>query len=165
MNWAYIAGFFDGEGYIGGPLGKSNFRINLSQSGSIGKDILHRIKSFLERNNVNCYIHSTDNYSKNHPRCQEKHNLWIHDYLSMEKFIIGVLPYSVVKKTKSQDYLRYIRIFPKRAEKLSNLPNVVLSIRQRRLKGETCTAIASSEGLAISTVARICNRETHKGLS
>jgi len=162
MNWAYIAGFFDGEGYVGMPLGRNGLRLNIAQSGNRGKVLLIKIQDFLASKNIHSYIHSTLNYSKDHPRHQEKHNLWISQWDSLEIFMLCVLPYIHIKKLSCQDYLRYMALYPKKAQKLRNQSERIKKIREQSETGKSFSEIARQEKLAISTIARVCNRETHR---
>lgn len=106
VNWAYVAGFFDGEGNIN----VAKHRISIYQN-----DIrpLNAIKEFFAKNGIVTYV-----YTRPTPR---RTNFDVKDTCSVlrfcgqpdvKKFLRGVLPYLIVKKQDCEDTLRFLTIYP-----------------------------------------------------
>ena len=113
MNWAYIAGFFDGEGSLGlNKLGANSncWRVSLAQ-GTV--PVLEEMKCFLEEEGISSRLELNTNLfhmsTKNH---KSVHQLRITVRADVVKFCRGVLPYCIVKKTVVQDAIRFLRIYP-----------------------------------------------------
>ena len=120
MNWAYVAGFYDGEGSV---MLTSNVRysftphIAIVQSKDIGLQTLTEMKEFFEDNGLK--VNRIYDASHDPSRCIHKvwnplYSLRITNAPSVQKFLKHVLPYVRVKKVKSQDTLRIMKLFPKR---------------------------------------------------
>jgi hypothetical protein len=111
IGWAYIAGFFDGEGCLHaageGKGGSHKFSITIAQADDIGYRVLHEIKEFLQSQNINAYVvqHSRS-ITKRNPKWKPCWNLWVRQQRSVRLFIDGVLPYLRVKKQRAEDYRR-----------------------------------------------------------
>lgn len=121
MNWAYVAGFTDGEGYIGWARGKcrpvdsvascnnGSPRILLGQSGERGLMLLEAIKSFLEENG----IHSTVGKHKAPKRYNlQPYRLQISGRQDAHRFLASTLPFLFMKRTPAQDILRFMKVYP-----------------------------------------------------
>lgn len=108
MNWAYIAGFFDGEGCISTRQGTNNpFRLTIVQSKkNNGESLLNEIGGFLSGHQIRSGIHL-----RNREKCPMV-VLYIGQRRSIVKFLLGVMPYLRVKRILAQDVLRYSRIYP-----------------------------------------------------
>lgn len=107
MNWAYIAGFFDGEGNVSIPLGHSSIILNITQAGKRGKETLEEIVDFLKIYGVIAKIRPR-NKIVNRQQC---YMLWVRPTTAC-LFLRFVLPYLRVKRTISQDVLRAKVLFP-----------------------------------------------------
>lgn len=108
MTWAYIAGFFDGEGHYGSQRGKLSWRIAITQN-----DIrpLHAIKEFLHAQGIEtCAIDTVRAQSKK--RWQETSILRLNNRPDITIFLDGVRPYLIVKKQFAEDLLRFMRLYP-----------------------------------------------------
>lgn len=107
MNWAYIAGFFDGEGNVCMPLGSNTVLLNITQAGDRGRETLEEIITFLESHKIQA------NYRKRQDIVNRKpvYMLWVRPtYAAL--FLLGVLPYLRIKRTIAQDILRAKLLFP-----------------------------------------------------
>lgn len=106
MNWAYVAGFFDGEGSVGmhsKPTdGYQSYRLFV-QIAQKSTGVLHQIQAFLAAQGIGAgtFVH----------RPSRTHQLTLTGD-SAFNFLSGVLPYLVVKKTITQDAVRLRRLFP-----------------------------------------------------
>ncbi|HKS73745.1 MAG TPA: LAGLIDADG family homing endonuclease, partial [Terriglobales bacterium] len=94
IGWAYIAGFFDGEGCLHavGPSvgGKGRFRVTISQSLDVGRITLEEIASFLSEHGIRAYV-LAHRHSKRleKPHWRQVWNLWITEQQSIVWFIEG----------------------------------------------------------------------------
>src|SRR5271165_5715887 len=155
MNWAYIAGFFDGEGsiYKNGtkcPDGSISYTATLPQAES-RKIILERIRDFLSSQQIDSKLYNRD---KNGIPRSEKHErmfiLKINKRESVKAFIWGMLPYLVAKKAITQDIWRLYSLYPS-LRKFSSQTRLVQKVsaddvremRTARLRGETHQEIAN----------------------
>lgn len=101
INWAYIAGFFDGEGHIG-LCGKS-MRVNLTQKDPV---VLRAIVAFLGKEGIKTTVRDASY------KAQTLYRIEIQNRPGIQKFLRGVLPYIVVKKQPAEDYARYLILYP-----------------------------------------------------
>jgi hypothetical protein len=113
MNWAYVAGFFDGEGCLhavgSGGQGKGRFRITIAQT---NEEVLEEIAEFLQHHGIAAYV-----LEQSPKRSQREHwkmcwNVWITKQSSVVRFIDHVLPYLRVKKQRAEDYRRTCIMVP-----------------------------------------------------
>lgn len=116
LNWAYIAGFFDGEGSITYNTvysgGQGIGRITIAQSGQIGKDLLLEIKGFLNQNGIACSV-ALNSHKVKHEHWKQGYILYVHTKTGARKFCLWVIPYLRIKKVGCQDFLRFSTIFPR----------------------------------------------------
>lgn len=111
MNWAYIAGFFDGEGHIG-AMSRSNgsFALNFSitQAGVDGELVLKQLATFMSTYNIEARFFYT---TQKEARYKPLHRLYLStaDTLKALRFM---LPWLVIKRQLAQDILRYRILFP-----------------------------------------------------
>jgi hypothetical protein len=108
MNWAYIAGFFDGEGCL--SLHTTRMNISIYQSGAIGEQVLREIGAWLSTKGIESIM-----YHRNRTDKLSKKELWevrLNKRASQLKFLSGVLPFIRVKKVLAQDCVRYYTMFP-----------------------------------------------------
>jgi len=103
MSWAYIAGFFDGEGHIG--MQGRGIQLSMAQSRKRGLEVLREIKEFLALHGVK----SSTYINKNPEKC---HSLWVTNRPDIRYLLNLLMPYLHVKKEEAQDHLRYITMFP-----------------------------------------------------
>jgi LAGLIDADG-like domain len=118
MTWAYIAGFFDGEGCLHaigpGGAGRDSFRITISQTQDIGKQTLEEIAEFLNQRGIAAYVLKHHRNKKpEHQHWRQCYNLWITQRVSIASFIEGVFPYLRIKKQRAEDYRRTSIMTPK----------------------------------------------------
>lgn len=116
MDWKYLAGFFDGEGYIGIMSTDSFYfapRVQISQSAERGRQLLEEIQVFLSARGIKS--HSTK------PRIAEGNKPMYNLYTSSRKdliaFVENILPYLKIKKPEAQDAWRFLKMFPSRSNR------------------------------------------------
>lgn len=108
MNWAYIAGFFDGEGHAGIPFGVGNtIHVGMTQAGEIGLLTLGEIREFLEQGGVRSRVEK----HREHDGRKDVYRLLIRP-LDARRFMLAVLPYLRVKRTLVHDLLRFSKVYP-----------------------------------------------------
>jgi len=108
MNWAYIAGFFDGEGCL--SLQTTRMNISLYQSGDIGRAVLSEMSEWLKGEDIESCLYHRKKFT-----LLSKKELWelrISSRRSQLLFLRGVLPYARVKRILIQDFIRYYTMFP-----------------------------------------------------
>lgn len=112
MNWDYIAGFFDGEGYVSlaCPRGSGSLRASMAQSGKVGLKTLQEISEFMYgfgiRSKINCKSEET-------PEHEAAYSLDINKRDSILLFLHQVAGRLRIKRTIAQDLLRHSVVFPK----------------------------------------------------
>lgn len=104
MNWAYIAGFFDGEGWID----CSNPSVGIAQSEPI---VLSKIKAFLETHTIRSTIACIGRRS-GFKATKDMYYLRVTGKENTRNFCSYILPYLCVKKTIAQDLMRFNRMYP-----------------------------------------------------
>jgi len=167
VNWAYIAGFFDGEGslYKNGtkcPDGAISYTINIPQAQS-RKIILEKIKDFIEERGVKCAIHARYRGIPRTPNHEIMWNLRVSARESVKIVIEGMLPYLVAKKLFAQDVWRFYRIYPTLRGRARFIGNVakkldgpkVREIRSRLASGERVGDVAKQFGVTHTTICGI----------
>ncbi len=99
---AYIAGFFDGEGYIGAEKDRKNDKILLRTFiGNTNLEILKRIKSIF-KGNIHIQYETTKIFKKAW--------IWrISDRANLRIFLETILPYSTVKRSQIIESLNYLK--------------------------------------------------------
>ena len=108
--WAYIAGFFDGEGCI--FVSSLTPHVIVSQSGERGRQVMDDIEGFLASKGVS-HIHRVHKvYKGNKAHYLPKFEIRIFRRLPVEITLRGMLPYLRVKKLEAQDALRRLKLFP-----------------------------------------------------
>lgn len=110
INWAYVAGFFDGEGSITNRIGCATPQISMCQSRMRGFNTLSGIQAFL----CDQGIKSSTIYEIKNSRLG-KQRMWqlkLHRVEEALQFLTGVLPYLHVKRADAQDLLRFRKMWP-----------------------------------------------------
>jgi len=98
MSWEYVAGFFDGEGYIGiKEHGKKHYFYPIASMSQKSKKILEQIQEFLG------FGYITINKAK-----PGMYTLDV-SYSQNSRFLKAIMPYLVVKKVVAKLALRYIK--------------------------------------------------------
>jgi len=144
MNWSYIAGFFDGEGYIGlgrqkhcgeGRYSRGAVRITITQTRDRGRILLEEISEFMSEFGITSNI-SVKDHENIKWACTYK--LRMEGFPNCSKFISSVFPHLRIKKVEAQDMWRYNRAFPSLVGKgHSHADNVRKAwITRRRLYGQ-----------------------------
>ena len=106
VNWAYIAGFFDGEGNVG-VYGRTP-AVTMTQTNEV---VLRKIQGFLGTVGIKSSMYGYKPY-----RSSTHNFVWklsIRSKESTEKFLHGVIPYLCVKKVVAQDVQRFVQLYPK----------------------------------------------------
>lgn len=111
INWAYVAGFFDGEGTLGGcgtakgQSGKCRVFARMYQQ---NPHALCVIRDFLANQGIGTTIVTTRRGGfAGHP--MNALNIPIR---SIPAFLAGVRPYVLVKKQLVEDIARYLALYP-----------------------------------------------------
>lgn len=110
LDWSYVAGFFDGEGYACVRRTKDNglsFQAGMAQGGPEGKSVFDDMMTFFAARGIKADVYR-------HSRSVNK-QMWALRIVSRDslcKFLEAVLPYLRIKKVQSQDILRFFRIYP-----------------------------------------------------
>lgn len=106
MHWAYIAGFFDGEGCITRKRDLIG-RIGISQAGEHGRGVLEEIGRALTLASIPFSVQSV----KQKPPWLVRNELCITSIRAAYLFLGLVLPWLIVKKTRAQDTVRFLKLF------------------------------------------------------
>jgi hypothetical protein len=126
MNWAYIAGFFDGEGSICFSRRSGSAKntamwgvptVQIVQCGDGGKSVLEEIRQFLESKEINGRVdfdaaHLEQKENQPIRRRKAKYRLSVQSRQGVLAFLRGVMPYTRVKRVLSQDVLRFLTLCP-----------------------------------------------------
>jgi intein/homing endonuclease len=113
VNWAYVAGFFDGEGTIGlRQNGQTPYgfypRLAIAQSGERGETTLKEVQEFLFQNGIKSGVCR----SGKKPGYQPGYALSVASRNSVTKFLNNILLYSRIKRREAQDMLRMLILLP-----------------------------------------------------
>jgi len=113
MNWAYIAGFFDGEGSVGTCPATSgrHASVYIAQSGARGLLVLEEIREFISGWKIKSSVFCTGKATQ-HMRTMPSYRLGICGFTSTVAFLRIVFPYLRIKKAAAQDLIRYDKMFP-----------------------------------------------------
>jgi hypothetical protein len=103
VTWQYVAGFFDGEGCVGAPSGRTGIKLQIAQKTAA---VLEEIKSFLDAQGIVCAI------SRNRSHPAQMYTLHIDGRAAARLMLEGLRPYVIVKKQSVEDALRQLRLFP-----------------------------------------------------
>jgi len=137
INWAYIAGFFDGEGSIV-KLRTGCYRITFTQS---TLPVLHEIEEFLNILGVHTWI--TNKHSTKEGVFGGYH-LAFSKSTSVRLFLENVMEYLIVKQDKAQDCLH-------------NLTNRTCAITVGSIEAGDMQAMWD-DGLSQREIANLLNR-------
>ena len=112
ITWQYVAGLFDGEGYVGVQVGGKavSAKWSIAQSGKQGELLFSHLIPWLRAQGVKVYLHG---YQCKDPRFQKKWAISGHTRASVNALLQGIFPYLIVKKLIAQDILRFLKVFPK----------------------------------------------------
>jgi hypothetical protein len=114
MNWAYIAGFFDGEGCVNyansGSDRSYRIRLTFSQAQPRGHELLGLMKTFFELNGYRLGKIHTSGRKKEWGKQGWQLQIVAKD--STRKIMENMLPYLHIKKIEVQDALRRQKLFP-----------------------------------------------------
>lgn len=112
LTWPYIAGFFDGEGTIFMRQGSDMIQpiAAIYQGGPNGKRLLEEMQEWMRLYGVKARgpIAMRSGHGK------AVHMLRMEGRQAVGQFVINALPYLRIKKTQSQDILRFIRMYKRR---------------------------------------------------
>lgn len=112
MTWQYIAGFFDGEGNVNtsSSHGRS-WTVRIVQSET---EVLNRIAEFLKNNNIESHLYHSYKASQYKKAKKDLWCLQLSGESNVKDFLIGVLPFLIVKEPVAQDIIRFLKIYPTR---------------------------------------------------
>lgn len=171
LTWAYIAGFFDGEGHVSFARrngGSSCIVVGMAQSQETGKtgppQVLQCISAFLRDRGVrhNVYeagIKQSPSFLQGRAIQQVRvsYHLQIQNRPGIQTFLEGVYPHLWVKKQKAEDAIRFLKLFPDMRGYFSNNAAVCPSVdllKADRAQGLTYAAIAAKHGVKLGIVYR-----------
>jgi hypothetical protein len=121
LNWAYIAGFFDGEGCVNYATSSSvnthRIRLTFSQAQPRGYKLLGELKEFLESQGCRVANIATSGYIKD--KTKQGWQLQIAAKDSTKKIMEAMMPYLHIKKLEVQDALRRQKLFPPRSTRVN----------------------------------------------
>lgn len=168
VNWAYIAGFFDGEGSIclNGNRGFLSYVVHLPQAEQRVK-CLYDIKEFLESEGLHVSLNERKHKQQNENRSR-MFNIRIARRNDVMKFIEGIMPFVIGKKLLSQDTWRFFRIYPelRRGKVMGKISQQIADrIKQECASGRKQCDIANDFGVHRATVSNIFNGKSWRGIS
>lgn len=106
MNWAYIAGFFDGEGHLRVKRGGRVWQLTQVHRGS-----LEQIAAFLGRHGIPSHIYDIGT-GKSRKHWQPISTLFVMNTPDVVKILQAIRPWVIVKKQEIEDVLRFLTLFP-----------------------------------------------------
>lgn len=179
INWAYVAGFFDGEGSISFSRrngGTSCTVVGLAQSQEHGKTgpptVFVAISEFLRCRQIrhNVYeVGARETPTFVHERAvhtyRTVYHIQIQNRPGITAFLQGVYPYLYVKKQKAEDALRFLKLFPDMRGYFSNVRQAHLSVdalAADRAVGMTYAMIAKKHHCSVGCVHRKLNLENSR---
>ncbi len=98
MEWAYVAGFFDGEGNLHRIRKVSTVHMRFDNT---CLEVLEEIRSFLGHGTF------TDR-GRQKPHHKDRYRLTISDHRHVKRILEGMMPYLIVKRKTAVDMLAYI---------------------------------------------------------
>ena len=112
MNWAYIAGFFDGEGSVF-PLmhNRRSPVVEISQSQTRGFLLLTEIQQFLGIHNILSTVKPLRARRSSLGK-RPMYKLRIGHSNDALQFLQTAMPYLRVKRAEAQDVIRFHRMYP-----------------------------------------------------
>ena len=155
MEWAYIAGFFDGKGCIykvkrKGKLLPSRL-ITISQA---SRPVLDAITDFLLDNAISCL--AVREVNPNH------YILDINGMKDVLPFLQNVYPFLIVKKEKAQEAITTLENYQKSGYMRKSI-NYAPEVLEMREYGFSYQAISKELGISSSTVERIVQGQPRTG--
>jgi hypothetical protein len=99
ITWAYVAGFFDGEGSLHMDRYKSTVQIRIDNT---FRRAVQEIRSF-----VGCGTIS--NLGRAKPHHKDRFRLTISNHVDVLRILEGMLPYLIVKRRAAEVMIEYIR--------------------------------------------------------
>lgn len=110
ISWAYVAGFFDGEGHV--CVITKNSNVGLCQAGPEGERVLHEIAAMCATVGIHCGVYDSNELKRETMGLKRMYRLSIQGRESCRRFLIRVLPYLRVKRVIAQDALRFFTLYP-----------------------------------------------------
>jgi hypothetical protein len=178
MSWKYIAGFFDGEGSISvvtrAATSTSCVTISLGQSSDLEgefPEVLVRISRFLHDCGIRHGVYNNGGLNgrvgtlpdgRTITTKRVGYHLQIPNRAGVETFLRGVRPFLVVKKTKCEDVLRFLKLYPEMRGRFSNRVHEDVgtpTLQAARDAGSTYHAIAQAQGMSPMAVYLRLNPE------
>jgi hypothetical protein len=97
VSWAYVAGFFDGEGCVGAPSSRTGVHVSVVQK---SPRVLEEIAAFLESHGV------TTSYHRNRSHPARMYSLHASSHEGARAWLEGMLPYLIVKRQCAEDAIQ-----------------------------------------------------------
>lgn len=150
MTWEYIAGFFDGEGWIQ-KYNKpahclAKYGIGIGQS-TCQDQVLYEISNFLKTQGVKCRMCTESKV----PNRTQMTRLKIYDSVSIVNFLTQVIPYLLVKHAKSASALEDAK---RCVARLQNRDERVTQAVKMHLSGESLWEIQKKTNVRITAIKR-----------
>lgn len=121
LSWAWLAGFFDGEGTI--TMSGNSWHWSVAQSHDRGFRVLTTVHAFLREQGLISAL-----YRRRNDGC---HCLYISKRSTITLVLSQLMPHLQVKKVEAQDALRHMRLFP-----IRNRGKILgMRVRETRPKG------------------------------
>lgn len=146
ISWAYVAGFWDGEGSF--TVGVDVFLATASQAGLIGKLVLSEISEFLTEEGIHSKVRLAGRAGRG-LRTKDGYMISIHRRDDVQRFCQRVVPHLRVKKAAAQDFLRYFKLYPR----LKSVRSFGSEIQDRRSDRRKPTAVCVTCGVEFT---RLC---------
>lgn len=113
MNWAYIAGFLDGDGWITFSKNKNcktyTCVVGFTQVAT-RVDFMRDLYTFLKNNDINGTFIERDSKNNIDPKGYTKMvNIHIKEIKSVILILENMLPFLMIKKEKAKDAIKYLK--------------------------------------------------------
>ncbi len=122
MTWAYIAGFFDGEGCISGAMyrqsraakpnrygGSGYFEAVITQTRDVGLATFLEMQQFLAVRGIRSRVCKKRAQTANR---RETWGLIVKGRRHVITFLTGIVPFLRIKRIHAEDVLRFTRVYP-----------------------------------------------------
>ncbi len=99
INWAYVAGFFDGEGSLHMDRYESTVQLRIDNT---FRRAIVEIKSFVKCGTIS-------NRGRAKPYHKDRIRLTVSNHSDVLRILEGMLPYLIVKRERAEAMIGYIR--------------------------------------------------------
>jgi hypothetical protein len=99
INWAYVAGFFDGEGNL--HMDKHTSTVQLRFDNTC-LEAIEKIREYIKCGTIS-------NRGRQKPHHKDRYRLTIANHLDVLHLLERMMPYLIVKKVAAQEMVSYIK--------------------------------------------------------